>query len=560
MVNLPKDKMALKRLDKMIQIRDLRVRFATEHHRTNKGTRLTFSNRPYLQDIYNTLAENLVIRASVQCGKSEMLIVDHFAFAAAGLDLFYVMPKYELRNRFVQNRVDKCIAYTPEYRKYTSKARNKVDLNNCSLKSFGDRSIIYAGSNTTADFREAPADAAFVDEMQECDLDNLQLLSDRMTDSDYKFRRWSGNPNYTDCNIDHEYLLSDQRVYNVPCKSCGKPDSLDWFQTVVEPLTDKSGTIYKHVLRDTEWRDGCGRDIHPICPKCGGILDRGVKGIWIPQNPNSSIEGYWISKMITGRTSYSSMWREFQDCVDSQTMLKWFYNSNLGLPFTSDGSRITPDVLDECALLEPFVVSGIEGFALDRRHPGPCSMGIDVNKHLDVRISYPNNGNRDAKFIGRVHTFDDCHELIERYNVKQCVIDSGPDIHAIPEFQEAAKCDTWTCKYSQAEGRDGYPKYDSQSMRIVVDRTYLLDKAFADLRRQKNRLPMNYRDLLGGDYLAEMIAPMRQLVAMANGNNRFEWRCSSGSVRDDQRHADAYELLASEMIVSQTDCLKIQVF
>jgi hypothetical protein len=80
---------------------------------------------------------------------------------------------------------------------------------------------------------------------------------------------------------------------------------------------------------------------------------------------------------------------------------------------------------------------------------------------------------------------------------------------------------------------------------INADRTECLDRAFSSIKSQKNILPINYTSILMGEYAKEMCGPIRQVVQDTRGNTRYEWtKCV-----DHQRHADSYDLLASNLLL-----------
>jgi hypothetical protein len=531
----------LKVLEKLLLIRETRITFAQDHHVNTRGERMEFSQYPHIRDLYNSTAPELVLQGSVQCFKSEWAVIDQFACAYTGLSVFVVVPKYEIRNTYVQNRVNRCVENVPEYKKIIGSGF----FDSVALKSFGPGTIKYVSSNSLADFKEYPADVLIVEEVDECNDDNLGYAQDRLRASPYQFRRYIGNPKISGHGINALYNTSDQREWFVPCLSCGKYSMVDWFKTVVTDIRDKDGAVVEYRLRDSDWAVGCRRDIRMICPECGGILDRGsIAGRWEPQNPNSSVEGYHISMMCAPVNSLASMWARFQRAVIDPGLLQKFYNSDLGLPYTAIGNKLSQSLLDTCTRDYHFEVGPDYACVPADSDPGPCSMGVDVGGVLDVRISHiGDRGTRRAVFIGKVKRIDDLHDLILRYNVEKVVIDSMPEATLVQDFQETAFADVWACRYV-GDGTDKRRKYDTVTRTIHIDRTEALDRSFAKIRQQKNLLPKNYASILGGHYVSEMCVPVRGVVEDSSGNMRYEW--SSGV--DHQRHCDTYDMLAADLM------------
>lgn len=142
------------RLEMMLKLREQRVMFARDHHLNDHGKPLEFDSSPAIRALYNTLSPDVTVMGSAQSMKTEWLVVDHFAAASLGLHLFYVLPKYELRNTFVQNRVDKVVGEVPLYKKLAEGST----FDSVALKQFGKGVIKYVGSNVSSDYREFPAD------------------------------------------------------------------------------------------------------------------------------------------------------------------------------------------------------------------------------------------------------------------------------------------------------------------------------------------------------------------------------------------------------------------
>jgi hypothetical protein len=476
---------------------------------------------------------------------SEWAVIDHFAAAFTGLSVFFVVPKYEARTTYVQNRINKCVQSVPEYKRIIGAGF----FDSVQMKSFGKGSVKYVGSNVLADFKEYPADMIVVEEVDQCDKDNVAYANDRLMASPYQFKRYLGNPTHKGKGINAYFQESDQREWYVPCMICGEYSELDWFNVVVEAIFDKEGHIVDYRLRDKEWSVGCRRDIHLMCPKCSGQLERASdRGEWRPKNQGHPIEGYHISQLCSPINSVASMWQEFRASLTDPTRLQKFYNSYLGLPFEAAGNKITSELLAACSDLDyKFVIQPDCAFISGDGDEGPCSMGVDVGGNLDVRISRIEKNKRRAVYMGKVKHIDEVYSLIERYNVEKCVIDSGPETALVQDFQDNATCDVWACRYG-SEGSDKRRRYDTSDKVISIDRTEALDRSFSQIRQKKNILPVNFTEILDGQYVSEMCDPVRSMVEDDRGNSKFEWtKC-----KDHQRHCDTYDMLAAQLIMEAT--------
>lgn len=532
-------------LTKMIEVRKHRINFATNHHVNTGGERMDFAHYPHIRALYDTLAFDIVLQGSVQSFKSEWSVIDHFAMAYAGLSIFYVLPKFDMRNAYVQNRINRCVENVPEYKKIIGDGF----FDSMQMKNFGKGVVKYVGSNVLADFKEFPADALYVEEVDQCDEANVDFALDRMRASKYQFRRYLGNPTLKNEGINKFFLRSDQREWFVPCLDCGAFSELDWFKTVVDEVVDDQGNIISYNLRDSAWKPGIRRDIRCICEHCGGELERASqKGEWRPQNPESSIEGYHISMLCSPINSIGGMWERFSRALNDPGLLMQFFNSDLGQPYNAAGNRVTDTVLDRCIDENmEFTIKGNVAHVPEDMCIEPCSMGIDVGKTLDIRISTTTNGGkRRMVWCGKIRATEISllHELIERYNIEKVVIDAGPELMLAQDFQDAALCDVWLCRYHSMEGSDRKRMHNLADRILSIDRTEALDRSYGQLRTKKNILPKNYRQIMKGEYMDEMCMPVRKIEEDPKGNSRFEW--TKG--KDHQRHTDTYDMLAHELM------------
>jgi len=534
-------------LTKMIDVHDERLNFAVNHHVNTRGERMDFEHYPHVRELYNSTAFEMVLMGSVQSMKSEFCIIDHFAMASCGLSVFFVLPKFEMRNTYVQNRINRCVENVHEYKKIIGGGF----FDSIALKNFGRGVIKYVGSNVLADFKEFPGDCLYVDEVDQCDKDNVEFALDRLRASRYQFKRYIGNPTIKGEGIHKYFLRSDQREWWVPCKQCGEYSELDWFAVVVQEVVDNQGNIVNYVLRDKEWHQGCRRDIRCICPNCGGELERASQeGEWRANNPDAAMEGYHISMLCSELNSVAGMWERFQRAINDPGLLKQFFNSDLGLPYNAAGNRVTEALLDRCVEDEYQlqIRPNCAHIAADS-HEGPCSMGIDVGANLDIRISSMEPKNRRKMvYAGKIRTVqhDEVFELMERYNVEKCVIDSAPELMLAQDIQDGAmmvNCEVWLCRYGQ-EGGDRKRTLNVIDRSMTIDRTEALDRSYSQLRTKRNILPENYASIMDGEYVSEMCNPVRQIEEDAKGNPRYEW--TKG--KDHQRHADTYDMLAHQLL------------
>jgi hypothetical protein len=149
-------------------------------------------------------------------------------------------------------------------------------------------------------------------------------------------------------------------------------------------------------------------------------------------------------------------------------------------------------------------------------------------------------------FIGRVKGLAELDRLLQTFDVRCCVIDAQPEQLLVSQWQQRHRPGRiWRCLYDDAERpeprrvRDGIVK---------VARTASLDAATQDIRTRRNVLPRNAATLDAGDYVVQMLAPVRKLTEDARGTPRYVW---TKGAADHHRHADNYDNIASQLAATQ---------
>lgn len=549
--NIEKDE--LRRLSRLVDIRETRIKFAKEYHRNTKGEKMNFEKFPHCRVWYESLAPEIVIMGGAQVLKSEWLVIDMLANSFCGCNCFTILPKYEHRDIYAATRVKKPLLTSPEYKKILKEGKSS----STQLIEFGKGMIKFVGANVESDFVEYAADSYYVEETDKITTwSNVELGKSRLQASIFKFKRWVSNPSTKDGKINEMYLESDQHVWVAKCSHCDEFSEMDWFESVVRTNVDSQGNVISYSLRDEDWHAGQGRDIYVKCPKCHeGNLQRFHKdNHWFSKHPENKVEGYHVPSIISPIVSVEEMWLEFVRAKSNPTRLQWFYNMRLGLPFTTQGNSIPAELLASCTDSDYELVITPECARIPQDcHKGPCSMGVDVSAtRLDVRISYLEGNKRRGVYFGKLASpsrWEELHQLIERYNVSCCCIDIAPEGERCLEFQNEAKTVVWRVNY-QGAGSNRGTKFNMADRILTIDRTIALDRGYTQLKTKRNILPANFQSIFDGEYTKEMISLIRELSEGKDGAAKFDWVGQPES--DHSRHADAYDLLAAECMADET--------
>jgi len=532
-----------------IAINDTILDFALNYHVDAKGKKLRFNRYYHMVELYeySMFHRDIVIMGGAQIGKSVWLLITALALAANGLNVFYVLPKSEMRDSYVQEKVQRPIAICADYQKFLKDAvSNKVQQ-----IQFGLGLIRFVGANADGDFVSFPADALIYEETDKVKSpENLDLGMSRISDSIYKIKRFVSNPTGPKAFISLWFDKSDKRVYKCPCDKCGTFTELDWFKTVVKEIKDEDGNVVNRVLRDKTWEPNSPDDIKLKCPQegCDGNIIRDHEGLPEDKKPyweptaisEQGIVGYHMPSLVSPAVSVRDLWYEYKEAVESPSKMEVFYSMRLALPYVEAGHKVSEGVLERCVQegykFELYPECAYWHYTSDV----PTFMGVDVaSEHFDVIISSREGDKERILYIGKhnpTNGVDFLHDLVNRYNVEYCAIDAVPETHTVKNFQKRAACEVWRMQYNNTNDA-AEPTVDEEAGFIKINRTETLDRSYTKYKMRNIILPENYAEILEGTYLREMMALSRLQVETKNGF-RNEWQGPAES--DHMRHADNY--------------------
>ena len=165
------------------------------------------------------------------------------------------------------------------------------------------------------------------------------------------------------------YADSDQRVFEVPCASCGAFHEINW----------------QHI----EWEEGRPETAAYRCPSCQDLIEERYKpgmveqGRWRAMRPEvKGHAGFRLNALVSGlsNASWGKLAAEFVVAKDDPAQLQTFVNTLL-----AQGWRETTDDLDETALQ-----SRCEPFDLNRIPPEVLALtaGVDVqDDRLEITVA-----------------------------------------------------------------------------------------------------------------------------------------------------------------------------
>ena len=528
-------------LDRSVD-KDSPLAFALNVHRSSRNTPLSFKGMPYLADLYLAVQydHRMVVKKSVQSGISELCIVNsHIEAGLQGLTVMYVLPKYELRNRFVNNRIYKYHNQVKLYKELVESSHAKV--HRTGLMHFGKGTLVYVGSNVETEFLEIPIDSAYVDEYDRCNMANLSMLPDRWAASPYRYRRYISNPTIEGFGIDELYEKSSKGVWMIKDPHVKYPAdkwfSPDFFTHVVEEV----GKDEYRVL-DPDYIDGITE------PKMYGPSGQPVNRLsehaeWVHENISHLTKGYTISQLFCKFTPLVEVVTAFFDSLGNPQREQVFFNSRLGRAYKSEGAKITKAMVLSCRADYGWPVTQV-------RKGSQLFMGVDVGSELHVvmRERVHHNGELVLRLVyaGRVPTFGALSQLIHEWKPRRVVIDAQPELHKVIELK-GEHSNAFSSRFQQ----DIQQMTTDKTKRVVaIDHTVFVDNVREGFLNQRLLVPEAVAEIDGGDYIAQLNRPTRILDVDEERpeKTRYSWQ----RVGDDHYcFAEGYCLEAAALVPAQ---------
>lgn len=547
---------------------------ALQHHRNMRGAPMSYGTMPYLAPLMEEFPklEGADIISGVQTGKSELFIVLMLYLAGElGRVCAYVLPTFAVRGRFVKRRIDPLLVDVPHYQeRCPGGAPGLAPITGAkgsqSLKLFGSGTLMFLGSNTTTEFVEFSADALFIDEVDQCDPDNLTKARDRIQASPHPQLFRLGNPTLPGVGVDKLYQRSDQRRWYYKCPHCNEAQPLDWFVNFVRKESDgrwmpKDRERSGHAQLTTGGRLKVQtNDLRPVCRRCDEPFERAEAWFaWVAENPGNALrKGFRMTRLDVLHQSIRELYAAWVECQGSTSAMATFMTSNLGFAYEQAGQQVTVEDLAAAATgaendhvggpeyEDELVVMGVDvGSVLNVNIDCVRMREVQVAEGEDLAEAMQDAVVRVGVHVGAYINFEDLDDLIERFHVDVVVIDAMPETRKAQELRDRwlGDVEVWLCRFYSVPkvGRQRFGiSLDWKTKVVSVDRTQVLDAAYDDIRNGARVFPEDCFTVFG--WSDQMRAPKRVLDL---AKQRIVW--TEGSAADHYRLSDVYSLVAYQL-------------
>jgi len=433
----------------------------------------------------------------------------------------YLFPTRDDVGDFSQTRFDPLIESNSFIGKYVqgTDRKNVKKIHTGHLYLRGARSTKnISGKKSSSQLKSAPVDRMVFDEMDEMEKSMVILGEERVSHSAIKDEygpgelEYLGTPTIPDYGIDKKFKESDQRLWMLQCRGCGKETCMEMeFPNCLKRQLD--GGVKRVCVH-------CGHEIYPS------------DGRWVASYPDKSKElvGWYISQLNSIYMPPRKILELYEDPPNGD--LSEVMNSKLGKAYIPAENRLDPSEVYQCCCDEPMMYN----------HEGPTCMGVDVGRVLHVVIA-ERKTRHTLKIVkvARVDSFNDVKDLIRKFNTRSVVIDLRPEIRKVREFQKDVNALIYACEYN--EQKTGMMQWDIKDLLVKCNRTEICD-ATHELVTSFGTLILPRMNTELEEFVVEVCNMAKVLEERPDtGQQIFRYR-NLGP--DHYRHALNYCLLAAE--------------
>jgi hypothetical protein len=410
---------------------------------TLDGKPFTYDRHEYLIEPYKDNHPHQVEQKAAQMGLTSkaMLRVAYGARYGGYRGILYLFPSKSDVTDFSKGRIDPLIDENPE-----TIGKWLRDTDSANIKRIWNAFLYLRGMKSRVGLKSIPVDLIVFDELDETPPNAVDMATERMAHSEFKEILKLSNPTLPDYGIDKAFQETDQRYWLLKCRKCGEYTCLE------DTFPDCLITVKGHVIR--------------ACHKCHSELNPSV-GEWVAKRPSiTDKRGYHYSQLFSHFVDPTDILHQFK----TTSNLADFYNLKIGVAYVEAENRLSvQEVLNLC---------GNEGIASEDF--GPCSMGVDQGKDLNVVIGkkHPNNAGQIIH-LGIYKDWEELDRLMTNFKIQRCVVDALPETRNARAFAERHRGKVYLNYYN--EHQKGHYAWNEKELIVSCNRTESLDASHREV-------------------------------------------------------------------------------
>jgi len=485
-----------------------------KHLYLRDGIRFTLKDMSYLGSLVNQKYKV----TNVKKGAQACLTTTKFIEAVHGCyfrkfdqNIMYMMPTVTAAEKLSKVTFDPIFDYNPWLKK-------RVSTNTASIKEINGRSIVFVGAQPknvgggvkdSDNLRSIACDVVLRDEIDLMDMDMVYLSKQRLKRSKFSYEFNFGSPTYPSFGIDALHEGSRQQKWQIKCGSCGK------YTNLVETFPNCI------ILKNGRWIRSCVHCHAEIFVK---------NGDWQPTFPDRREDGFWVSGLLSPYADLEEFHYQWETTEGSRRCE--FMRSSLGMAAIETENQLSEqDILACCS-----------NDSMELCSTGETVMGVDVGTAMHAVVGIRTSRDTyDILCVQPVADFNQLYDLGKKMNVKVCVIDAMPDIHATKEFVKSAGYPVFRCYYSETQSSK--PSFEHKEHTVKCNRNEMCDSVYSAITKKNVRLPRKSPEM--NKFSFQMTRTARRLEEHPEtGIPKPKWIKLTGG-EDHYFHSMVYFLLAA---------------
>lgn len=245
--------------------------------------------------------------------------------------MLLMQPTVSMAEAYSKDRLDPMIRDTPAVREVVSSKKGRDSKNTVARKSFYGGQITLVGSNAPAELASRPIRIVLCDEVDRyaqsagVEGDPVSLVSERSaTFAPFNKLICTSTPTIEGrSRIEQLYLSGDQRVYVVPCPSCGVEEELKF--------------------ENVKWTDKNPETAAYHCPRCSHVWTESERvraisrGHYRATAPFKGHASFKVTKLASPWEPLSILAKKYLEAIGSPELLKTFVNTQLAETWVEKG-------------------------------------------------------------------------------------------------------------------------------------------------------------------------------------------------------------------------------
>jgi hypothetical protein len=424
--------------------------WVTDHIKTPKGDVFDWDNHPYLLDIYEDPAKDMVLKKAAQIGISTFGMNKALWFTdTENVSVIYTLPTAGDVSNFSKARINPMIQGSD----YLS-SRLTGNIDSVELKQIGESFLYLRGAWSERQAISVDSDFNIHDEIDFSKPDIIEIYKERTSHSKWKWFLSFSTPTIPEFGIDYLFNRSDKKEWFVTCPNCKKKQILKYPDSI---RGDTAEARFACIYCRATITDDCRRE-----------------GEWIATGDKKwGRSGYHISQLMAPWITATDILRKEEQSRIRPTKnlsgLKDFYNFCLGEAYGGENQPINRDLLLSCIQNK---------YDLELKGKNTV-MGVDQGDNLHVTIwKKEKDGTLRPIHIGVYKSFEDLPNLMDAYGVVFCVIDALPNKHSARKFANMYPAKVWLVYYNdnQKEFIKWYKDPESKEYRVIVSKMESVDR------------------------------------------------------------------------------------